>query len=331
MKPSQLSAEQAGRIQAAAAFSTWLADHRRETSPALEAWLAAGPENRRVWARRQQTWDLFDQQAASPELLDLRRRALNEARRAGRRRWNAGQWKRRALAAGLAMLAVAGSALWYQSLPQTYLTVAGERRVLTLPDGSQVHLDAGTKLQVGYAAKARELVLLNGQARFDVVPDVMRPFSVLAAGRRVVATGTAFNVDLLGRELRVTLIEGRVVVLEEDAATNNTQPVVELRPGQQFRSAPAGQARIVEANPTRETAWQGGKLVFDDAPLAQVVRRVSRYTDRNVAVADSRTGDLRMSGVFATGDLDTFLTTVTGYLGVSARETDGGFLLTLGQ
>ena len=48
--------------------------------------------------------------------------------------------------------------------------------------------------------------LLSGQARFDVAHDAARPFSVHAGGQTVVATGTAFNVDLLGPQVLVTLI-----------------------------------------------------------------------------------------------------------------------------
>lgn len=329
MKTSQASATEADRIQAAATFSTWLTENRQETSPALETWLAADPENRRVWARRQQTWNLFEQHVASPELLDLRRRALNEARHAGRKRWNAGQWKSWTLVAGLAALAIASGILWYRLTPDTYVTAVSEQRAVSLPDGSKIHLDAETKLQVAYSSKARELALLKGQARFDVAADVLRPFSVLAAGRRVVAIGTAFNVDVLGNELRVTLIEGRVAVLEEQAADMTMKSLIELNPGQQLRVAPARQAKVVTADVQRTTAWQGGKLVFDNEPLALVVQQVNRYTDKKIAVADVQTGELRMSGVFDAGDLDTFLTTVTGYLKVKKQETDGGFLLTL--
>jgi transmembrane sensor len=222
-------------------------------------------------------------------------------------------------------------ALWYRLSPDTYVTTAGERRALTLPDGSQVHLDAETKLRVDYSAKARELALLKGQARFEVAQDIVRPFSVLAGDRRVVAIGTAFNMDLLGKELRVTLIEGRVAVLEERAVAKATKPVIELSPGEQLQVTPAMQPRVVKADLQRTTAWQGGKLVFDNEPLARVVQRVSRYTERKISVADARTGDLRMSGVFDAGDLDTFLTSVEEYLGVKSQETDGGFLLARGQ
>src|SRR3546814_17339617 len=50
----------------------------------------------------------------------------------------------------------------------------------------------------------------------------LRPFSVAAAGKIVVATGTEFSVELLGRETRVILYEGHVAVLNGSAATRDT-------------------------------------------------------------------------------------------------------------
>src|SRR6185437_8522028 len=70
-----------------------------------------------------------------------------------------------------------------------------------------------------YTADARSLTLDRGQARFDVAHDVARPFSVTADGHKVVATGTAFDVDLLGPKLLVTLLKGHVVVLPRSAPT----------------------------------------------------------------------------------------------------------------
>src|SRR3546814_3917007 len=95
-----------------------------------------------------------------------------------------------------------------------YRTVLGERRVVTLADGSTVSLDAASEVRVAYSERARELALVRGQARFDVAHDPRRPFAVQARDQRVVATGTAFNVDLFGPQVLITLIEGHVQVLE---------------------------------------------------------------------------------------------------------------------
>jgi transmembrane sensor len=166
----------ARRLVEASAWRTHLAEHDRETTPAFEAWLTAHDGNRQAWDRVRQAWDLFGDQAASPELLDLRRRALGQVRAAGRRRWRAWPSFDRhggfVIAAGLALLAVSGFVAFDLMGPDTYRTEAGERRLITLPDGSELQLDSLTELRVHYSGRARDLSLLQGQARFDVAHDV---------------------------------------------------------------------------------------------------------------------------------------------------------------
>src|SRR5205823_4691644 len=110
-----------------------------------------------------------------------------------------------AAAACLCALAIGGVLAWKWMTPDTLRTAAGERRVVTLSDGSQVQLDSLSELQVRYSGQTRALELIKGQARFDVAHETGRPFEVNAASRKVVALGTAFNIDLLGKTLLVTL------------------------------------------------------------------------------------------------------------------------------
>lgn len=313
----------AARIERAAMLSTRLMTQGQESSPELESWLEEHPRNREIWSQRQQLWQLLGEQSNSPGLLDLRALALREAHRASRRNWRARPMRRWLVAAGLASIALLAGLLWFPSA-DVYRTAHGERSVFTLSDGSQIQLDAMTEVSVDYSSSARELRLARGQARFEVAKDVMRPFSVLAGGKRVVATGTDFNVDLLGKELRVTLISGHVAVLGEEAP-------VELSAGEQLKVFPSGKRKILQVSATRTTAWQDGKLVFDDEPLSEIVTRVSRYSQEPVAVGDAATGELRMSGVFFAGDVRTFVATVEGYLGVRVERKDGGFVLMQGQ
>lgn len=338
----------ARRLIEAAAWRTHLTETSQESTIAFEAWIAS-PENHRAWQRVQQSWDIFAEQVTSPELLDLRRRALARARDAGRKRWIKGGLAtgRRKIfaAASVAVLSVLGYLGWQFLSPDVYRTATGERRVVTLADGSQVQLDSLTELRVSYSKRARDLKLVKGQARFDVAHDVERPFSVLAAGRKVVALGTAFNVDMVGRVLTLTLIEGRVVILPQASSAATTmqtdravtratvvpgkrtsvslprERAIELVAGQQLTVSANGNTQIETANVERTTAWQEGRLVIDNEPLSSVILRVNRYTTRSLSVADDGTGALRISGVFDSRDVDGFVSTITHYLPVEAETT----------
>jgi transmembrane sensor len=318
------------RLAEASAWAVRLSEHDLPTSEDFEAWLAADPANAAAWDRVQASWTQVDEQASSPELLQLRRDALGRAhRRARARRDWPGQ--RVALAACLALLLLAGiggGGLWWHLQPTVYETAMGERRVITLADGSTASLDSGTELKVRYSGDSRNLELVSGQARFDVAHAADWPFVVQARDKRIVAVGTAFNIDLLGKETLVTLIEGRVMVTDRSSRSKplvafkgGETSAIALSPGQQLLVVP-GEAVRRRVDVEKTQAWERGMLVFDNEPLAAVAERISRYTPEPVVVAPGAAG-LKISGVFKAGDEATFVDVLTHYLPVRAeREGD---------
>ena len=320
-----------GRLAEASFWKTHLADHDLETSSAFEAWLVADPANPAAWDHVQVGWIAVGEQSHSPDLLQLRRDALRRAQRAGRSHRVPSHWVPSrgiaVLASCLLVLLVAGlggAAAWRSVFPPSYETASGERRTITLDDGSRVSLDASSRLEVRYTKQQRKLVLLAGQARFDVAHNPLRPFLVEARDHTVIATGTAFNIDLLGPTEVVTLIEGRVVITASPGAA---RPLVAFRhpppnditlaPGQQAVFRPMSRAVLADVDLKRTGAWEAGMLDFDNEPLAIVAARINRYTDQPVIVSPTAAG-MRISGVFKTGDTATFVDAVTHYLPVSA-------------
>jgi transmembrane sensor len=312
-------ATEAARRHLQAQSPDWsVADER-----ALQDWLAANPLHARAFEQAAQTWAAIDRHAVSPEMMALRRDALDRARAAASRRWlprgRRGVWQ--ALAASVAVLLLAGTgAVLRPDLLRPgdlYETGVGERRVVTLQDGSRLSLDAGTQVVVRYTAQQRNLALLRGQARFDVAHDVARPFGVRVCDQLVVATGTSFNIDLLGRNALVTLIEGHVVLLPAEREGERR----ELQPGEQLVVAENRPTVLVpKADLERATAWQRGKLVFNDELLSDVVARVNRYAKTRVELGDAEVQRVRVSGVFEAGDVTAFVEGVTSALPVTATR-----------
>jgi transmembrane sensor len=327
-----MSDEDTSRLAQAAAWRVRLAENDLEGGPELAAWLAEDPRNALAWRRVQEDWSLFGEHANSPELLELRSAALAHAHEAGQGRWVRSRRfaisHRLGIAAGILLVALGGLYAWIQR-PDLYTTDAGERRVVTLADGSQVELDSRSEVRVQYSAHARELTLTKGQARFDVTHDVERPFSVSADGHKVIATGTSFNVDLFGPSLLVTLLEGRVVV----ASTSTSSPLtkVDIPParitldvGEQVVFSPKAPPSVARVNLGQATAWENGEVVSENDSLTTVVARINRYAPHPILIGDTETGELRISGVFHTGDIEGFVSTIVAYLPVRAqKETDG--------
>jgi transmembrane sensor len=349
------------RLEQAAAWRARLAESADLHAAEFSSWLAQDPRNREAWRCVQAPWDVLGQQATAPGVIQLRRAALAHAHDAMRSNDVPPRRFRRPvmLAAAASVVLAAGAFLfWQQHRPDVLRTGFGERRVVTLSDGSQVTLDSRSEVTVRYTADARSLTLVRGQAQFDVAHDVTRPFSVTAEGHKVVATGTAFDVDLLGPQLLVTLLKGHVVVLRQSAATVPWVPDatpagpgsathdgtesralssagdaldrIYLDPGEQLvMSSGGGAPRISHVDVERVTAWERGEIVFDNEPLASVIQRMNRYGPRHIIIGDDHAGSLRISGVFHEGDIDGFVSTIAAYLSVKAQERpDGDVVLT---
>jgi transmembrane sensor len=341
------------RISQAASWRARLAEDPGTDKKEFELWRAQDPRNAEAWKLVEGPWRSLGEHATSPGLIRLRQAALAHAHNAGQAHWTRRRFglptRLAAAAVVFVVIAMASLLIWQEHRFDIYRTHAGERRVVTLADGSQIALDSQSEVRVRYSAHARELALVSGQARFDVAHDIERPFSVTAHGHKVIATGTAFNVDLLGSDLLVTLIEGHVVVLPQktrafesaaavrspenpglpaEAATETIDPGstdrILLDAGQQLVISSGASPSVTRVNVDHATAWESGQLIFEDEPLSTVVARVSRYGARPILVDDEQISSLRISGVFHEGDVDGFLSTLVSYLPVHAQKARDG-------
>jgi transmembrane sensor len=285
---------------------------------AFEDWRDAAPEHRQAFEDVQESWALFGDQAAAPELLVLRRDALGRA--GGRRRGL--DLDRRGVAAGLAALAAGPLAFygWRRLRPdarKTLRTAIGEQRTVTLSDGSRVSLDANTVVRVAYSPALRLAEVVEGRAHFEVAKDKARPMKVRAGTRTVTALGTAFTVEHEGERVVVTLVEGRVAVTDTAPVHGSAPPPKELAPQQQLVFAANATPLVHEAvDVERAMAWREGKLVFDDESLADAVARVNNYSRVKIVVEDAPAQALKISGIFNAGDTPAFVEAVQSYFPV---------------
>lgn len=327
-----------GRSDEAARWAARLADGALSDREAqdLQVWLEADPANAAAIEETVAAWRSVEQYATAPEIVALREAALASASRSHRRQQTRGLLRRHlpaALLAATLLLVLGGAGLWAWLTPTTYATGIGERRVVALPDGSKVSLDGATTVKVRFGRGERRLWLEAGRAKFDVSKDPLRPFSVAAGGKVVVATGTSFSVELVRSQVRVVLYEGRVALLPQGrlAGAVSTlgrdaiqQTNATLTPGRELVAAAGeglSEAVIAPADPVRTLSWEAGRLVFDDEPLATAVERMNRYSEKPLVVADARTAGLRISGVFRAGDTVAFTQGLQVAFGVRAHET----------
>lgn len=179
----------------------------------------------------------------------------------------------------------------YQSDPH-------EIRDVMLADGSRITLDAGSAVRVALADDARRVVLERGSAFFDVAHDAAHPFQVAVADRKVIVTGTRFATALRGGGGEVSLLDGHVVIGRRDVgAPGALAGAVRLNQGQRASFAAGRVVHVRAADVDADTAWRNRRLVFRDAPLAEAVAAISRYSDRPLILVDPALGRLRVTAV----------------------------------
>jgi transmembrane sensor len=322
----QQGSDEFARLEAASAWCIRLAERtvsdrvRRE----FEAWLSEDAENARAFAQVARTWQSFGVPQSPPELLAMRRDALerfHSAQACARVRAPT-----RRMFAGFAAAAVAAVAVFVavglEEAPRSFETGLGERRVVALEDGSSISLDSQTRVEVRYSDERRELRLVGGRAKFSVAHDAARPFAVTAANRTVVATGTQFSVELLRANVHVILYEGGVDVLKDsDVARASETARVRLQPGRELIASLEDDTHAVrEADLESSLAWEAGQIAFDDEPLTIAVERMNRYSAATLQVGDAAAGRIRISGTFAAGDTDAFVEGIASIFPVRVIE-----------
>jgi transmembrane sensor len=275
-----------------------------ELESRVRQWIAQDPRNAAAFELATEAWQRSGNLPAdlSPQL---------SAGNAGRRVSH----PRLALAAMAALAGVIAVTV-YLLRDDTLATGAREQRTVELADGTEVSLNANTRIAVQFDAHTRKVTLSRGEALFNVVKHQARPFVVVVGDRKVIATGTSFLVrvgDSGAATFDVTLVEGRVTI--EPVAWPDIPPrkpvsgLKVLDPGQRLRfkdSAHNVADHIDSPSIDKVTAWRRGELIFDDTSLADAAAEFNRYDAGRIEIDGDTVGRLRVGGVFRIGDAASF-------------------------
>lgn len=195
-------------------------------------------------------------------------------------------------------------------------TNPGMRSHMTLPDGTQVYLNAGSTLTYpSVYSKDERRVVLEGEAYFKVVHDEDRPFIVSAADDkvRVKVLGTEFNVSAYGRDslIQTTLVNGSVMLEIEG---KNGRIVME--PCEKVTYSLID-SRVYKERCCTEgvTSWTEGCFVFRDTPMPEVLRQLSHFYSVDFKVTDRHISGYTFTGVFE----DASLSQILDYLKISSK------------
>ncbi|MCG3169783.1 MAG: Protein FecR [Pseudomonadales bacterium] len=275
-------------------------------------WLARDADNAAAFDRMTILWSELGTALGARE-------PVHPASAVHRRRW----WPAVALAAAAGVAAVLLLPRQAAETLELRTPVGGFRQV-ELADGSDLTLNTDTALHVELSAHARRVTIAHGEAFFRVTPDAARPFTASCGEAAVTVLGTAFAVDCRAGGMRV-VVEHGLVRFGERGAGGTTRL---LHAGESARYADGdGIEDVVPANLETELAWQQRKLVFEDAPLAELIDELQRHMQPALRITDTQTAAIRVSGVFGTDDPRLTLAALERSLGITVSGPEDGPLL----
>ncbi|WP_434405226.1 FecR family protein [Sphingobium sp. DN12] len=291
----------------------------------LSLWLAVDPLHQEAYDRANHLWAALDDIEETPGMRPAPRsaaevQALPARRRPRRRPWLAEPAHRRKITSAAAACAAVAAVLVATDLSMRFradaMTSVGEQKLVSLPDGSSVHLNTDSAIAYDYSSSGRHIELLKGEASFQVKADPQRPFTVEAHGGTARALGTRFIVRNDSDGATVTVTEHRVLV-----SFGKHQGVVGEGESVAFDSrhglSKPGNIEIADAE-----AWTRGRLIAVNRPLAEVAAELSRYHAGYIHVSDS-VATIPVSGNFRTTDPVAALGQLETALGVhSTRLTN---------
>ena len=197
----------------------------------------------------------------------------------------------------------------------------GTRQTVTLSDGTEVKLNAGSRLV--YPAnfdRDKRKVYLTGEGFFKVAENKDKPFIINTDNIDIKVTGTIFNVSAYADEpvTSTVLVEGSVQVLIDNKIVGKSR--YNLAPNHGcFYSVNEKQLKVREVNIDDYIGWQDGWMQFKDVPLKNIIKRVEKYYDRKIVIEGEDLKNTLISGKLILSDN---FQEVLNYL---AKTTHGNF------
>lgn len=181
------------------------------------------------------------------------------------------------------------------------LTVArGNQFFINLSDGTKVWLNSESQIKYPISfndGETRQIDLVYGEAYFDVSPSIDHKgadFKVYHKEQEVQVLGTEFNIKAYKDEINIytTLAEGKVTV-----NTPNTNQI--LAPNQQSNlNIENGDITIIKVDVSIETAWKDGVFNFNNMPLKNIMKILSRWYDMDVVFENKELETKVLTGSF---------------------------------
>lgn len=237
------------------------------------------PQNAQAYAELETFWQQLQPAPARPR-----------PRQITARRSHLGKWL------ALVFLLVLGALAYLywplmQRLGSEMHTDVGERRSLRLADGSTVHLDSASAMNVDLRGRTRQLHLVQGQVYLEVLLDG-RAMEVDVGDARIQVFGTRLQIARFADHNELVVLSGKAMVVQ-----GGEQRLVSA--GERVTFDATRIDPVQKADMKTADSWRNGRLRATDMPLGQVLERLAGYQGQRLWMLDEQAAHRRVSGDFS--------------------------------
>ena len=201
------------------------------------------------------------------------------------------------------------------------VTLAGEKSIITLSDGSQVTLNADSKLKYPdlFNDTKRELYL-EGEGYFCVKHINNRPFILHTGNLSTTVLGTTFNVSAYPEDstIVVSLLEGEVKVTRNEKGTNES--IVVLKPQKQLmydKELDVCSSSMFDS--LEAVGWKDNIYKFENAPLDKVLPQLERAFGVKFKITDKKVLAQKITIKFENNSLQTVIDVIKKLTGLEYK------------
>lgn len=273
------------------------------------------------FARWRQSHPLHDKACASIERVTGQFEPISEiiSSDSARRVLLTPSSRRRMLRGSIGLLAAGGLTLLginqifpVSALTSQYVTATGERRSVRLEDGSELHLNARTDIDIEFSDSMRQVTLHNGNILASV-RHAERPFRINTRMGEVLLLEGRVNLRYENQGVHVAVLDNVAKIITRSGLS----ALVEAVHGRWFDG---DHLQSIGIYPAAEAAWLQGRLEVFDHSLSYLI---NQFKSQSLAVIrlDDKVADLRVSGNFPLDDLPYTLNALAQTMPIRITQT----------
>lgn len=230
-------------------------------------------------------------------------------------------------AAAIVVLAVASIVIWqWQTVDIIHVATTSQQKKVILPDGSIIWMKANSTFDYPEKFTGNERnVSFTGEVFFEVAKDAGHPFVISGSNGTAKVLGTSFNLRMDSLTTELTVLTGKValnpigqasilVKAHEKATYTKFNQEIAIRPVETTDAQ----------NVTNGTEYN---MLFDAAPLSQIIKRMEAKFDVNIEVSDERMKNCRITADFTDQSLTETLSMIGQTFGYTYKQEKNNIIM----